>query len=265
MKALAGKVAVITGAGNSAGIGFASAKKMIKAGAKVVLTDIGGNFSSLKQRAQELVTLGGEALAIELDVTDSQQAKQLVEQILQRYQRIDIIFNNAGYAGGVGFFLDINEQQFSLSWQVNVMGIINLCQAVIPVMQAQGAGSIINNASLAGLGVVSDMSGYNTSKFAVVGLTKSLAAEFGKDNIRVNAVCPGMVWTDMGRLEVGLMREPRQSEQEVKSALSADVSLQQRWGKAEEIADAVVYLASEQSSYISGVALPVAGGLAPGL
>jgi 3-oxoacyl-[acyl-carrier protein] reductase len=235
---------------------------MIKAGAKVVLTDMSGNFSSLKQRAQGLVTLGGDVLAIELDVTDSQQAKQVVEQVLKRYQRIDIIFNNAG---GVGFFLDINEQQFSLSWQVNVMGIINLCQAVIPVMQAQGGGSIINNASLAGLGVVSDISGYNTSKFAVVGLTKSLAAEFGKDNIRVNAVCLGMVWTDMGRLEADFMREPGKSEQEVKSVLSADVALQQRWGKTEEIGDAVVYLASEQSIYISGVALPIAGGLAPGL
>jgi 3-oxoacyl-[acyl-carrier protein] reductase len=109
------------------------------------------------------------------------------------------------------------------------------------------------------------MSGYTTSKFAVVGLTKSLAAEFGKDNIRVNAVCPGLVWTDMGRTQVAFIRQEGQTDGEVKQALAEEVALQQRWAAPEEIGDAVVYLASDRSSYISGVTLPIAGGMAPGL
>ena len=103
------------------------------------------------------------------------------------------------------------------------------------------------------------------AKTGVEAMTKSLAAEFGRHNIRVNAVCPGMVWTDMGRAEMELLRRPGQTEQEAKAALAAEVALQQRWAEPTEIGDAVVYLASDISSYVSGVALPVAGGLAPGL
>lgn len=265
MGLLQDKVALVTGGGNAAGIGFAAAVQMSKAGAKVVLTDIVSNFPELEQRVIELQAEGGDALALDLDVTDKAQAASVIQATLAQYGRLDVVFNNAGYAGGVGPFEEITDTQFNLSWQVNVMGIINLCRAAVPVMRAGGGGSIINNSSLAGIGVIADMSGYNASKFAVVGLTKSLAVECGKDNIRVNAVCPGMVWTDMGRLEVELLQQPGQSEDEAKATLAAEVALQQRWAQPKEIGDAVVYLASDLSSYVSGVALPVAGGLAPGL
>jgi 3-oxoacyl-[acyl-carrier protein] reductase len=265
MGLLRDKVALVTGAGNAAGIGFAAARQMSTAGAKVVLTDIGSNFSELRQRVTELQAEGIDALALELDVTDQVQANTVIQAALAHYGRLDAVFNNAGYAGGIGPFEEITDAQFNLSWQVNVMGIVSLCRAALPAMRAGGGGSIINNSSLAGIGVVANMSGYSASKFAVVGLTKSLAAEFGKDNIRVNAVCPGMVWTDMGRAEMEFLREPGQSAENAKAALAAGVSLQQRWAEPREIGDTVVYLASDLSSYVSGIALPVAGGLAPGL
>jgi len=259
------KVTLITGAGNAAGIGFAAARQMSLAGAKVVLTDIPGNMPALQQRVTEIQALDGDAFGVELDVTELTQANKAVELMLERYGRLDVLFNNAGYPGGIGPFLAMTDEQFNLSWQINVMGVINMCRAALPVMRDGGGGSIINNSSLSGIGVIPDMSGYSASKFAVVGLTKSLAAEFGKHNIRVNAVCPGMVWTDMGRAEMELLRQPGQTDQEAKAALAAEVALQQRWAEPTEIGDAVVYLASDISSYVSGVALPVAGGLAPGL
>jgi len=265
MNLLQDKVALVTGAGNAAGIGFAAARRMSAAGARVVLTDIAAKLSAVQDRAAEIQGQGGEALALELDVTDRGQAEAAVRETLAAYQRLDAVFNNAGYPGGTGPFMELSDEQFNLSWQINVMGVVNLCRAALPVMQQQGGGSIINNSSLAGIGVIADMSAYNSSKFAVVGLTKSLAAEFGGDNIRVNAVCPGMVWTDMGRAELELLRRPGQTDAEAKAEVAAEVALQQRWAEPEEVGDAVVYLASDQSSYITGVALPVAGGLAPGL
>lgn len=265
MSLLKEKVALITGAGNASGIGFASAKALCHAGAAVVLTDHASNHTGLLARSQELTEAGANVLALSLDVTNIEQTKDVVAKSIKYFGRIDILFNNAGYPGGIGPFLDIDNQAFETSWQVNVMGIVNTCKAIIPHMQRQCGGSIINNSSLSGIGVVAEMSGYSATKFAVVGLTKSLAAEFGKDNIRVNAICPGMVWTDMAHKEMELFQSAGESPEQTKQRLSADVPLQQRWAQASEIADAVVYLASDSSTYVSGITLPVAGGLAPGL
>ena len=265
MKSLHNKVALITGAGNQSGIGFAAAVALGQAGAKVVVSDIKSNQVSLEQRTKELIEAGVEALPLCIDVTKQKDVDAAISSVVSHFGSIDIVFNNAGYPGGVGPFLDIDNKEFDISWQVNVMGCVNVCKAVIPHMQANGGGSIINNSSLSGLGAVPDMTGYCATKFAVVGLTKTLATEFGKDNIRVNTVCPGMVWTDMGAKEVSLFQTDGQTMEEAKKALSDVVPLQQRWADPSEIGDAVVYLASDSSSYVSGITLPVAGGLAPGL
>lgn len=268
MGLLDGRTAIVTGAASENGIGFAACTCLVEAGANVVITDLVRNSDEqgrLDSRVAELAGLGGEALGHVLDVTSLADALAVARVAVERFGRIDILFNNAGYGHGVGPFLEMTDEQFDVSWRVNVMGAVNLCRAVIPQMRAQGGGSIINNSSLAGIGTLQGFAGYSSSKFAVIGLTKVLAAEFGGDNIRVNAVCPGLVWTDMGRHEVELLRRPGESFEDAKEAAATEVPLGQRWADPREIGNTVVYLGSDLASYVSGVALPVAGGLAPGL
>ena len=268
MRRLEGKTALVTGAASESGIGFAACRCLVEAGANVVVTDLARNSnerSRLDARVATLAELGGEALACALDVTSLVDAEVATKSAVERFGRIDILSNTAGVGPGVGPFLEMTDDEFDVTWRVNVMGTVNMCRAVIPQMQAQGAGSIINNSSLAGIGTLAKFAGYSSSKFAVVGLTKVLAAEFGGDNIRVNAICPGLVWTDMGRQEVEFLRKPGESIEDAKQAAARDVSLQQRWANPREVGNTVVYLGSELASYVSGVALPVAGALAPGL
>ncbi|MCG8369446.1 MAG: SDR family oxidoreductase [Proteobacteria bacterium] len=268
MSLLQGRVGLVTGAGAENGIGFAACRSLAAAGAQVVVTDLVRDLADemrLQARAAELSTAGSDAIASALDVTDTEQVRACIDGVVDRFGRLDILFNNAGYAGGVGPFLDIADEQFNLGWQVNVMGAVNVCRAVIPVMKARGGGAIVNNSSVAGIGAIPGLAGYSASKFALIGLTKVLAAEFGDDNIRVNAVCPGMVWTDMGREEVELFRKAGQHIDQARSDMAREVPLQRRWADPREIGDAVVYLASDLATYVTGIALPVAGGLAPGL
>ena len=269
---LHGQTVLITGAAHPLGIGFATAKVFAAAGASVLITDIDAVEESLLCRQQELAQMfghksGGNGKVVEChaSVMDICQAEQ-IKTLIDRHGCPDIVFNNAGSPAGVGEFLSITPQQWQQSYSVNVQGCVNVCQAVLPGMVAKGRGNIVNNASLAGLGAVANMSAYTASKFAVVGLTKSLAIEFGPLGIRVNAVCPGMVWTQMGRQEAELMRSEGENLEQAKAKLaSADELPLARWAEPEEIAKAVAYLASDASSYINGIALPVAGGMAPGL
>lgn len=267
MKLLDGKVAIVTGAAHPMGMGFAACRKMSDAGAKVVVTDLARNdeeLANLQARAAEICEAGGEAIAIGVDVTNKMQIDACIGNVKDNFGRIDILFNNAGTPVGCGDFLEMTDQQWDLSYQINLKGVSDFCKAVIPVMVEQGGGSIVNNSSLSGLAAIADMAAYTATKFGVVGLTKSLAAEFGARGVRVNAVCPGMIWTQMGEFELDLFLEPGESRENAKQRLIADVPLA-RWGQGDDVANAVVFLASDMASYISGVALPVAGGQAPGL
>ncbi|MBL4712671.1 MAG: SDR family oxidoreductase [Gammaproteobacteria bacterium] len=267
MKLLLNKVAIVTGAAHPMGMGFAAGLKLAQAGAKVILTDLGRNeqeLETLEQRVSEISELGGNAIAMAVDITERSQIDACVEKVIERYGQIDILFNNAGSPAGCGEFLNMTDQQWDISYQVNVKGTADFCQAVIPVMIENGNGSIINNSSLSGLAAIENMAAYTATKFAVVGLTKALACEFGKNNIRVNSVCPGNIWTQMGQIEAELLQKDGQSIADVKKGMSAKVPLG-RCGVSEDVANAVVYLASDMASYVSGVAMPVSGGMAPGL
>lgn len=269
MTTLKDKVAIVTGTAHSMGMGYATARRLADAGAKVVLTDRVADDQGrveLDARAAEIVEAGGDALAIAVDVTVRAQIDACVAEVQKRYGRIDILFNNAGSPAGCGDFLTMSDQQWDISYQVNLKGLADFCQAVLPGMIEQGGGAIVNNASLSGLGAIPLMAAYTATKFAVVGLTKALAAEFGPHKIRVNAVCPGMIWTQMGQSEIEHQQEEGETFEQAKQRLvSADLVPLERWAEPEEVADAVVYLAGDSASYISGVALPVAGGMAPGL
>lgn len=264
---LEGKTAVVTGAAHPRGMGAAACRKLAALGAHVVATDLSAddNIEKLKALCAELGGDGRSGEWAALDVTDPASIEEVFDGIANRGGGVDVLFNNAGLGIGVGPFLDQDEKTWDAVWRVNVMGAVNCCRAAIPQMQTRGDGVIINNASLAGLGVVSEMAGYSTTKFAVVGLTKSIAAEFGKDGIRCNAVCPGSIRTAMYDLEVRhRMDTTGQSRVEVERELDA-LSALGRSASADEVADAVAYLASPAASFITGVALPVAGGMAQGL
>ena len=265
MADLTGKVVLVTGAGHPRGIGHGIARQLIKAGAKVILSDL-ADMQSLKDGVTDLQALGGEAAATLCDVSDKKSFEQALDFVLKHFKKLDVLVNNAGVAVGNEDFLAITDSDWQLSNQVNLMGAVVGCQTVLPFFKKQGSGSIINIASLAGLGAINGIpANYTASKFALVGLSKQLALQYAVDNIRVNAVCPGSVVTQMHELTLqsiadshGVSLEQAQDieNQSIPLGFSA---------KPEAIGDAVVFLASDSASYITGEALPVAGGMASGL
>ena len=280
MKLLEGKVAIVTGAGRPKGMGRATALKLAEQGASVVVTDvarerkdlqiegllgIGDDFSALEGLVAEIEALGSKAMAMAVDVTDAGQIQACVDKTCETFGGVDILFNNAGTAVGVGSLMDISSENWDLSWQVNVKGMVAFCRAVIPTMMERGGGSIINNASMAGLGAAAGYGAYTVTKFAVVGLTKVVAAEFGRQNIRCNAICPGMILTDMGEEEIKFISMEKGISMEEARQYFGEVAALGRAGQPEEVADVVTYLAGPRSGFLTGVALPVAGGLPLGI
>jgi len=262
---LGGKVAIVTGAARERGIGRAAAIRLAKDGASVVVTDIGradaegvdlGGRQELEETAELCRREGVPALALAMDVTSAEEIDACVAAAVREYGRLDVVFNNAGTPVGVGPFLEISAAQWDLSWRVNVLGMVGMIKAVVPHMREAGEGSIINNSSLAGLGAIPGLAAYTTTKFAVVGLTKSAACDFGPDNIRVNAVCPGAIDTQMGDREIDhLAKQWGIEREEVHARVSEDIPLGRR-AQAEEVADAVAWLAGPHSRFVTGVAVP---------
>lgn len=242
-----GKVAIVTGAGHPQGIGAAIARCLTEAGVTVVTTDIEG---------------GDERV----DVTDRAQIDACVAKIIDQHGRIDILVNNAGVGVGSGEFLELTPDDFDLSFNVNVKGMMSFCQAVIPYMKSSGGGSIVNVASLCGLKAISSIpASYTASKFAAVGLTKAIALEFGRDNIRCNAVCPGSVDTQMRSAALQLLAEQEGiSLEDAESAENAMITLG-RAADPDDVGQLVAYLCSPSAAYLTGVAIPVDGGMKVGL
>jgi len=280
MKLLEGKVAIVTGAGRPKGMGRATALRLAEQGASVVVTDVcrkrkeleiegflslGDDLGALEKLVEEIKRLGSRGMAMAVDVTDAAQIQACVEATCKRFGGIDILFNNAGTPVGTGAFLEIPAENWDLSWQVNVKGMMEFCKAVIPKMIERGGGSIINNASMAGLGASEGYSGYITTKFACVGLTKAIASEFGRQNVRCNAVCPGNILTDMGEAEVVFIAALKGVSEEEARKLFGEVAALGRGGLPEDVADVVVFLAGPYSRFLTGVALPVSGGMPLGI
>ncbi len=267
MQLLKNKVVIVTGAGNPDGMGFATCQLMAEHGAKVVVTDLVRNSDereSLQARSKTIQDKGYEAMAIPVDVTNHAEIASCVQQVVKTWGAIDVLFNNAGTAIGSGPFAEQSDREWDMSYQINLKGMANFCKAVLPQMLKQGVGNIVNNASLAGLGVTENFAAYSATKFGVVGLTKSLAVEYGRHNIRVNAVCPGMILTQMTELEINVLRKEGETYEQAKAAAVTEVPLG-RWGSPIEVANAVLFLASPMASYVSGSALEVGGAIAAGL
>ena len=278
MKPLVGKVAIVTGAGRPNGIGRATALRLAAAGCNVVVTDlcrrydgdlafygVGDDRVQLDRLAGEIEALGVRGLACQVDVTRRADIEACVADTLSTFGGLDILFNNAGTAVGVGPLLNMTAQQWDLSLAVNVTGMFHFCPVAVPAPTPRGGGVGSNTASTAGLGAAPLMAGYNTSKFAVVGLTKSVAAEFGPLGIRCNAICPGMVDTDMGKDEYEFIAMMEGITVEEARQRAAEKIALRRQCRPEEVADVVVFLCTPAAGYLTGLALPIAGGMAVGL
>src|SRR5690606_6678163 len=243
-----GKVALVTGGG--AGIGRATALAFAAEGLQVVVSDV--DASGGEGTVQLIRDAGGEAIFVRCDVTRDAEVRALMEQVIASYGRLDSAFTDAGIEIEKGRLAEGSEAEFDAIMGVNVKGVWLCMKHQLPLLLAQGGGAIVNTASVAGLGAAPKMSIYAASKHAVIGLTKSAAIEYAKKKIRVNAVCPAVIDTDMYR---------RAAEADPKKAeFVAAMHPVGRIGKAEEIAAAVLYLCSDGAAFTTGHSLAVDGG-----
>lgn len=241
------KVAVITG--GAGGIGKVTAKRFLDEGASVVLVDL---FEDALAEAKK--ELGESVLTVQADVSKEEDVQKYVDETVEKFGKIDIFFNNAGIEGKVAPITEQKVEDFDKVLSVNVRGVFLGLQKVLPVMIKQASGSIINTSSIAGLGGSPNVSPYITSKHAVVGLTKAAAVESAPHGIRVNSIHPSPVNTRMMRsLETGL---------EVDEATMAKSIPLGRYGESDDIASLVVFLASDESTFITGSQYRIDGGMA---
>jgi len=241
-----GKTALVTGAGG--GIGSAISRRLATEGAHVFISDI--NEAAAKEVADALVGEGCSAEPLVFDLVDPEAPKAAVQRVIEARGRLDVLVNNAG-VNRRGDLLSLTENDWRLSFAVNVDSLFHLCRAVLPHMIWAGGGAIVNTASQWGLYPAPGHVAYNVSKAAVVAFTKNLARDYAPDNIRVNAVAPGEIHTPM--LESGLARNGRNI-----ADLHALVPFG-RVGKPEEVAALVAFLASDEAPYICGSVVEITG------
>lgn len=257
---LEGKVALITGA--SKGIGKAVAAAFAAEGARVAMNARGEE--ELRQAADEIRRTGAEVLAVAADVTDPAQVRRMTEETAGRFGTIHVLVNNAGGIGGFLSFEELGEEEWRDILELNLFSTVRVTRAVLPYMRRQRWGRIINMSSESGVQPDPMMPHYNASKAAMINLTKSLSKAYGREGILVNTVSPAFIMTPL--VENMLERRARekkisreQAEAEFLAENRPHIELR-RAGRSEEVAAAVVFLASEQASFITGTNLRVDGG-----
>jgi len=257
---LEGRVALVVGGGQTEGEtignGRATALVLARAGAHVVVADRSG--SSARDTVDLIETEGGEASAMALEVTDDARHQTVVDQIVNEHGRLDILHNNVGVsiAGGDADALDLDPDTFDRLWQINLKGMWLAARHAIPVMRAQGSGSVVNISSMAAR-LAYPLVGYKTTKVAMLGLTENLAATNAAYGVRVNAVLPGLMNTPMAiEARVG-QGTPRA---EVIANRDRRVPLGAKMGTGWDVAHASLFLHSDEARFITGIALPVDGG-----
>jgi NAD(P)-dependent dehydrogenase (short-subunit alcohol dehydrogenase family) len=245
---LVGKIALVTGGGG--GIGRATSLAYAREGAKVAVVDING--AAAREVAEAIKAVQGDAIAIETDVSRSDQVAAMVEQVVAHFGRLDIAFNNAGVDIEHEPLAKTSEEIFDTLMSINVKGVWLCMKFEIQQMLKQGGGAIVNTSSIGGLIGAPRQPIYGATKHAVLGMTKAAAVEFGRKGIRINAVCPGIIRTEM--TERAIAREPR------RQAYIEQAHPIGRMGEAEDIARAVVFLSSDDAAFIIGHSLAVDGG-----
>jgi 3-oxoacyl-[acyl-carrier protein] reductase len=242
---LEGKVAIVTGAAQ--GIGKATALKFAAEGAKVVICDV--RLGSMDEISAELKEMNAEFLAYEVNVVNRDQIQAMVDDVVSKWGKIDVLVNNAGITAD-NQLVKMPEEDFDKVIDVNLKGVFNCTQLVVPVMSDNGGGVVLNASSVVGLYGNFGQTNYAATKWGVIGMTKTWAKELGKKNIRVNAIAPGFIATPM----VKKMPEKVIEMMEGKAPL-------RRLGTPEDIANAYAFLASEEASFITGTVLSVDGGV----
>lgn len=244
------RIAVVTGAGS--GIGRAGALAMGREGALVVIAD--RDAASGEAAASAIRVAGGQAEAIATDVSSDAEIERLIGTVLDRHGRIDILHNHAGIQVG-GTLTEVASEGMDASWRINVRAHFLAAKLAMPAMIAQGGGVIVNTASNSGVFYDHEMIAYATSKHAVVAMTRQMAIDYAKYNVRVNALCPGWVDTPFNDPFIAQMGGRDAIESYIKTKIPM-----QRWASADEIAEAVLFLVSDRSSFMTGQALVIDGG-----
>jgi NAD(P)-dependent dehydrogenase (short-subunit alcohol dehydrogenase family) len=252
---LDGKVAIVTG--SSTGIGRATAFLFAKEGAKVVV--VARSEQRGEESAQRIRDSGGDAVYIRADVSSSSDVRNLVDSTIKKYGKIDVLFNNAGIVV-VNSLIETTEQEWDEIIDINLKSVFLCSKYVVPHMIKNGKGVIVNTSSIYGLTGGPYYCAYTASKGGVTTLTKALALELAQYNIRVNCICPANIMTDMVRkeLEIWAKRE-KKSPDEIRAHM-ADMQAIKRVPEPEEVAPAVLFLASDDSSFITGASLAIDGG-----
>ncbi len=241
---VAGKVAIVTGA--ASGIGEATAMLLAREGAAVAVVDI--DVEGGKRTAQRIERQGGEALFIRADVGKSAQVKRMIDRTASTFGRLDIIHNNAIWFRN-GTAIELDEKDWDRTLDVGLKAVFTSAKYGVPAMRQSGGGSIVNTASVHSLASFAEYTAYDAAKAGILGLTRVLALDFGPD-IRVNAVLPGAILTPLWK---GVSKADRRR--------FADMVPTRRLGTADDIASAVLYLASEEASFVTGASLVVDGGM----
>jgi 3-oxoacyl-[acyl-carrier protein] reductase len=278
MGTLDGQTALVSGAGRAQGMGRAIALRLAEAGADVAVADIGrpdptldvpgvglgDNPAELEETAELVRKTGRKSIAVAIDISKPDSVTQGVAAAAAALGEISILVNNAGTAVGATAFEDISHSDWELSLRVNVLGGVNMVNAVLPGMKAAHRGSIINIASTLGLAALAEYGAYVVSKHAVVGLTRLLSQELAPHGIRTNAVAPGYIVTDMGKAEQAkLATAYSMSVDDAVAAIVGQIPVG-RMGEPHDVAGAVAWLADPASSFINGAVVPVHGGQIPG-
>ncbi|MBX9687456.1 MAG: SDR family oxidoreductase [Candidatus Obscuribacterales bacterium] len=256
-----GKVAVISGAGS--GIGKACALRLAQEGCRIAALDI--NSDSIPELKKELSAYSRDFFCREGDISKAESVNSFVLETVKQFGRIDFLFNNAGVE-----FISALEETSEEDWEhvqgTNMKGTFLMSKAVLPYMKAQGGGVIVNNASDAGLRGIRLNAAYSSSKAGIIHLTRSMALDYGKYNIRCNCICPGCIKTPLCQrfnAEVGAL-EGKTGEEVLNEFVKANIPMQ-RVGMPEEVAAVLAFLCSDDARYISGAIIPVDGGLTAGM
>ncbi len=244
---LLGKVAIVTG--SASGIGRAIAEKFAAEGAKVILADINEDGGS--QTVAAIRGAGGEATFIRTDVSVADDCKRMVDLAVEKYGGLDILSNNAAVVIPRRPLVDTTEDEWDRTMAVTLKGVFLGCKYALPAMIARGGGVVVNTASIAGIVATPTFAAYCAAKGGVVQLTKSIACDYGRNGIRANAICPGIVETPA---TAGLLADPQYREWQLGQTLL------KRIGTPDEIANAALFLASDDSSYMTGSLLVVDAG-----
>ncbi len=245
---LANKIALITGAGS--GMGKAAAILFAKEGARVAAVDI--NEAQVKETAAAITASGGHAIAIRADVSKSEDARRMVEETVAKLGPPAIVYNNAGIEGDSNYVANMTEEQFDRVIAINLRGVFLGMKYALPHMVKAGGGSIINQASIAGMVAIKGGAAYSASKAGVIALTRVAALEYGRYNIRVNSICPGAI-------ETAMAQRIRKGEPPKQHALNR-ISVFGRMAEADEIAKVALFLASDDASFATGAPFVIDGG-----